>query len=94
MEYSGGARKGSGIEVKDYKLVRRTLLTTILNPQHFVVYQAWDGKKELWKAYDLHSDLIVQDIRIPSIAGSGSMCSSARNNEISDSDGQVSMIPI
>ena len=69
MEHIGGARKVSRILVIDDDPDIAKLLTTILKPQGFVVYQACDGKEGLKNAYELHPDLIILDVMMPHIDG-------------------------
>jgi DNA-binding response OmpR family regulator len=69
MERDGGAGKGSRILVIDDDPDIVKLLTTILKPQGFVVYQACDGKEGLKNAYELHPDLIILDIMMPDLDG-------------------------
>lgn len=57
------------------------LLSAILSPQGFVVYQACDGRDGLKNAYELHPDLIILDIMMPEIDG-WDVCSRLR--ELSD----------
>ena len=69
MEHTGGANIGSRILVIDDDPDIAKLLTTILQPQGFVVYQACDGKEGLKDAYELHPDLIILDVMMPGIDG-------------------------
>lgn len=45
------------------------ILTAILKPQGFTIYQASDGKEGLKKAYELHPDLVVLDVSMPLMDG-------------------------
>jgi DNA-binding response OmpR family regulator len=69
MEPDGGVGKGSRMLVIDDDPDIIKLLTTILKPQGFVVYQACDGKEGLKNAYELHPDLIILDITMPNLDG-------------------------
>jgi len=69
MEVNGGANTVSRILVIDDDPDIAKLLTTILRPQGFVVYQACDGKEGLKNAYELHPDLIILDVMMPHIDG-------------------------
>jgi two-component system KDP operon response regulator KdpE len=71
MEYTGGAAKGSRILVIDDDTDNTALLTTILKPQGYVVYQAYDGKEGLKNAYEIHPDLVILDIMMPNLDGWG-----------------------
>jgi DNA-binding response OmpR family regulator len=71
MAYAGGVSEGSRILVIDDDPDITALLTTILKPQGYVVYQAYDGKEGLKNAYELHPDLIILDIMMPGIDGWG-----------------------
>jgi len=69
MEVNGGANTVSRILVIDDDPDVAKLLTTILRPQGFVVYQACDGKEGLKNAYELHPDLIILDVMMPHTNG-------------------------
>lgn len=69
MEHIGGTNIVSRILVVDDDPDIAKLLTTILRPQGFVVYQACDGKEGLKNAYELHPDLIILDVMMPYIDG-------------------------
>ncbi len=45
------------------------LLTAILKPQGFTVYQANNGQEGLKKAYELHPDLVILDVAMPLMDG-------------------------
>lgn len=45
------------------------ILTAILKPQGFTVYQANNGQEGLKKAYELHPDLIILDVAMPLMDG-------------------------
>lgn len=45
------------------------LLTTILKPQGFKVYQAYDGIEGIRNAYEIHPDLVILDIMMPKADG-------------------------
>lgn len=68
-ENIGGAGKGSRILVIDDDPDITKLLTTILQPQGFVVYQACDGREGLRNAYELQPDLIILDVMMPGLDG-------------------------
>ena len=57
------------------------LLTTILKPQGFTVYQAHDGIEGIKSAYNVHPDLVILDIMMPKADG-WNVC--ARLRELSD----------
>jgi two-component system, OmpR family, KDP operon response regulator KdpE len=69
MENDGGVGKGFRILVIDDDPDVVKLLTTILRPQGFVVYQACDGREGLKNAYELHPNLIILDIMMPDLDG-------------------------
>ena len=45
------------------------LLTVILQPQGFFVYQAYDGKEGLKSAYQYHPALVILDVMMPGLDG-------------------------
>lgn len=69
MQPIGGTKVGYRILVIDDDPEIAKLLTTILKPQGFTVYDACDGKQGLKSAYELHPDLIILDIMMPCIDG-------------------------
>src|SRR5512133_830494 len=69
MQHFGGTNTGSRILVIDDDTDIAKLLTTILKPQGFTVYQAYDGREGLKNAYELHPDLIILDVTMPCIDG-------------------------
>lgn len=69
MEHNGGVSKEPRILVVDDDPDVTRLLTTILQPQGFVVYQACDGREGLKNAYELHPDLIILDVMMPDLDG-------------------------
>lgn len=81
MEHNGGASNASRILVIDDDPDIAQLLTAILRPQGFTVYQACDGKEGLKSAYELHPDLIILDVMMPNMDG-WDVC--ARLRELSD----------
>lgn len=81
MEYTGGSIKGSKILVIDDDPDIAKLLTVMLKPYGFVVYEACDGREGLKSAYELHPDLVILDVMMPEING-WDVC--ARLRELSD----------
>ena len=81
MEHPGGKTIVSNILVIDDDPGIAALLTMILKPQGFTVYNAHNGKDGLKLAYDIHPDLIILDIMLPEISG-WDVC--ARLRELSD----------
>ena len=69
MEYIGGSHKGSRILVIDDDPDTAKLLTVLLQPQGFAVYQACDGKEGLKSAYEIHPALIILDVVMPGLNG-------------------------
>lgn len=69
MEYAGGQAAVSRILVIDDDPDIATLISLVLKPQGYVVYEAHDGKDGLKCAYDLHPDLIILDVMMPEING-------------------------
>jgi two-component system KDP operon response regulator KdpE len=69
MENVGGASVGSRILIIDDDPDIAKLLTALLKPQGFVVYQACDGREGLKSAYELHPDLIILDVMMPIMDG-------------------------
>lgn len=69
MEHTVGARIGSRILVIDDDPDIAKLLTTILQPQGFVVYHSCDGVEGLKQAYEIHPDLIILDVTMPTMDG-------------------------
>ncbi|HSL44873.1 MAG TPA: response regulator, partial [Anaerolineales bacterium] len=69
MEHGGGLNKKSRVLVIDDDPDITKLLTTILEPQGFVVYHACDGREGLKKAYELQPDLIILDVMMPDLSG-------------------------
>ena len=81
MQRIGGINAGFRILVIDDDPEIAKLLTTILRPQGFTVYQAYEGKEGLKNAYELHPDLIILDVMMPCIDG-WDVC--ARLRELTD----------
>ena len=69
MQHFGGTNIGSRILVIDDDTDIAKLLTIILKPQGFTVYQAYDGREGLKNPYELHPDLIILDVTMPCIDG-------------------------
>ena len=69
MEHTGGLDRGSRVLVIDDDPDLAKLLTLILKPQGFVIYQACDGREGLKSMYELHPDLIILDVMMPEIDG-------------------------
>ena len=69
MEYFGRVNTGPRVLVIDDDPDIATLLTLVLKPHGFVVYQACDGRDGLKNAYELHPDLVILDIMMPEIDG-------------------------
>ena len=69
MDDMGGSNKGSRILVIDDDPDIAKLLTAILKPQGFLVYQACDGKEGLKSAYHYHPALVILDVMMPGLDG-------------------------
>lgn len=69
MEALGGSNNGSRILVIDDDPDIAKLLTAILQPEGFFVYQACDGKEGLKSAYQWHPALVILDIMMPELDG-------------------------
>ena len=69
MEFAGGQAFVSRILVIDDDPDVTALLSMILKPHGFVVYEAHNGKDGLKNAYELHPDLIILDVMMPEISG-------------------------
>lgn len=69
MAQTRGINNGSRILVVDDDPAIPDLLTTILKPQGYVVYPAWDGQEGLKHAYELHPDLVILDVSMPGMDG-------------------------
>ena len=64
--YLGGVRS---ILVADDKAENRTVLSRLLEPLGFIVYQAADGNEALTVARERHPDLILMDLVMPNLDG-------------------------
>lgn len=69
MDYVGGSQNGTRILVIDDDPDISRLVTIILQPLGFVVYQAFDGKEGLKNAYEFHPALVILDVMLPGLDG-------------------------
>lgn len=69
MEPWGAKTTGSRILVIDDDPDIAKLLTTLLQPQGYIVHHALNGTEGLKFAYQLHPDLIILDVMMPEMDG-------------------------